>query len=93
MRRQTLLLLAALTTAEKRGWANSWTGDESWIMLVNLLTAIWMTMDQESPSRVHQTMKAIKSILMVFFIPKEFVIVNLSYRVRRSQQYNLSTMG
>jgi hypothetical protein len=54
-----------------------WTGDESWIIWVNPLTWAWMTIEEELPLRVPQTIKATQSMLRVFFNPKEFVPTNL----------------
>jgi hypothetical protein len=75
--RQALILLATLTTGEKQRWLNCWTGDESWIMWVNPGTGSWMTIDEELPQRVHQTIGARKSLLEIFFNPKEFSIVRI----------------
>jgi hypothetical protein len=71
------MLLADLTAAEKRGWLNFWNGDESWIMWVNPRTGFWMTMDKELPQIVRQIIGATKSMLMIFFNPKEFAILDL----------------
>jgi hypothetical protein len=62
------MLLTALTTAEKRKWVNFWTGNEPWIKV---------RIDEELPHKMRQTITAIKSMLTVFFNPKEFVIANL----------------
>jgi hypothetical protein len=70
--------LAALTAAEKQRWLNFCTGDdESWIMRVNPPSGLCMAIDQELPRQVPQTIGATKSMLMVFFNPKEFAIVDL----------------
>jgi hypothetical protein len=75
--RQAVLLLAALTTAEKQRRANFWTDDEPGIMRVNHRTGSWMTIEEEFPQRVRQTIRATKSMLTVFFNPKEFTLGNL----------------
>jgi hypothetical protein len=71
------MLLTALTVAEKQKWLKFWTGDESWMMWVNQRTESWVTIDEELPQRMPQTITATKSMPMVFFNPKEFSIVNL----------------
>jgi hypothetical protein len=71
------MFLAALTATEKQRWFTFWSGDESWIMWANALNGSWITMDEELPQRVHHTIRATKSMLMVFFNPKEFTTVDL----------------
>jgi hypothetical protein len=71
------MLLAALTAAEKRRWSNFWTGDGSWIKMVNPPTGPWMMIDAELSQRVRQTIGARKSMLTVVFNPKAFAIVAL----------------
>jgi hypothetical protein len=71
------MLLVALTAAEKRRWSNFWTADESWIKMVDPPTGSWMTIDEELPQRVRQTIGVTKSMLTVFFNPKAFTIVAL----------------
>jgi hypothetical protein len=46
-------------------------------MRINPPAGSWMTIDEELSQKVHQTTMATKSMLMVFFNPKEFVRVNL----------------
>jgi hypothetical protein len=46
-------------------------------MWVNPLTGSWMTADEDLPQRVRQTIGPTKSMLMLFFNPKEFAIVDL----------------
>jgi hypothetical protein len=70
------MLLAALTAAEKRRWLNFWFDDGSWIIWVDPPIGSWMTIDEELPQRVRQTIGATKSILTVFFNPKEFAIMD-----------------
>jgi hypothetical protein len=67
---QALMHLAAVTVAEKRGWSDFWTGDESWIMWVNPSTGSRMTVGEELPQPVHQTIGATRPMPMVFFNPK-----------------------
>jgi hypothetical protein len=81
---QAILLLAPLNKAEKRRWANFWTGDESCILCGNPPTGSWMTIDEELPQRMRQTIGADKSMLTVFFNPHEFAIVNLLPQGRSS---------
>jgi hypothetical protein len=47
--RQALVLLAALTAAEKRRWLSFWTGDESCIKWINPPTGLCMTINEELP--------------------------------------------
>jgi hypothetical protein len=47
-------------------------------MWVNPPTGSWMTVDDELPQRVRQTIGATISMLTIFFNPKEFTIVDLS---------------
>jgi hypothetical protein len=47
------------------------------LVALTLPTGSWMRIDEELPQRVHQTIGATKSMLMVFFNPKEFTIVDL----------------
>jgi hypothetical protein len=75
--KQGLLLLTALTTPEKRARVNIGIGDESWVMLVNPSAASRMTIDEELSQRMRQTMRAAKSMLTVFFNPKEFITINM----------------
>jgi hypothetical protein len=45
------------------------------IMWVNLATGSCMTIDEERPQRLRHTIGPTKSMLTVFFNPKEFGIV------------------
>jgi hypothetical protein len=40
-------------------------------------TASWMTIEEELPQRMHETIRATKAMLTVFFNPIEFTPVNL----------------
>jgi intergrase/recombinase len=50
-------------------------------MWFNLLTGSWMTIEEELPQRVRQTIKAANKILTVFFNPKEFARANMLLEV------------
>jgi hypothetical protein len=71
-----LMLLAAMTAAEKRRRLNVWTGDECGIIWVPRPTRSLMTIDEELPQRLRETIGGTKSMLMVFFSLMEFARVD-----------------
>jgi hypothetical protein len=50
-------------------------------MWFNLLTGSWMTIEEELPQRVRQTIRAANKMLTFFFDPNEFARVNMLLEV------------
>jgi hypothetical protein len=54
-----------------------WTDDESWILWNSQRSISWLTVEQELPVSVRQTIETPRSILTVFFNLNNFSIVDL----------------
>jgi len=70
-------LLKSLEKAQSRNWHGFWTGDESWILWVNQQKGSWLTVEEEIPKRVEQTIRARKSMVTIFLNPHEFSVVEI----------------
>jgi hypothetical protein len=55
--------------AQRRNWTEFYTGDESWVLCKNFPKGCWLSLDEELPERVGQTIEAEKSMFTVFSIP------------------------
>jgi hypothetical protein len=59
-------LQAELEKAQRRNRMEFYTGDESWVLWENFPNECWLSLDEELPEGVRQTIGAEKSMLTVF---------------------------
>jgi histone-lysine N-methyltransferase SETMAR len=71
------VLQQELLDAKKRNCDLFWTGDKSWILWHNERLGSWLAVDQELPIRVRQTIGWRKFMLIIFFNPRAFAVINV----------------